>query len=228
MKELVQYLAKSLVNDPNAVEVNETDARRHRRIRAQSRQGRPWPSDRPARPHGEIDPHAAQRCRFQKQPQSHPGNRRRKVTCSQAAPMAEPSVPLGEIVTTHGLDGWLKLNPFNSDTAVLVAGRKVYLDRGDARAKLELAADARPIQEAILDQTARHRSHRTSPALVGRDVIRGRERARTARSWTILSLPSDRLRGLSTKTARASVSSHPCYRPPGTTSWSSRKPKKNF
>lgn len=64
--------------------------------------------------------------------------------------MAEPTVPLGEIVTTHGLDGRLKLNPFNSDTALLAAGLKVYLDRGDAHAELELAADARPIKNQFL------------------------------------------------------------------------------
>ena len=55
--------------------------------------------------------------------------------------MAEPLVPLGEIVATHGLDGWLKLNPFNLDTAALSAGRRVYLDLGDAHAKLELEAE---------------------------------------------------------------------------------------
>jgi len=71
------------------------------------------------------------------------------VTCSQAAP-AEPTVPLGAIATTHGLDGRLKLNPFNFDTAVLVAGRRVYLDLGDAHAELELAADARPIKNQFL------------------------------------------------------------------------------
>lgn len=41
--------------------------------------------------------------------------------------MAERLVPLGEIVTTHGLDGWLKLNPFNADTKALVAGGEVFL-----------------------------------------------------------------------------------------------------
>ena len=64
--------------------------------------------------------------------------------------MAEPSVPIGEIATTHGLDGRLKLNPFNYDTAVLVAGRKVYLDLDDGHAELELAADAQPIKNQFL------------------------------------------------------------------------------
>ena len=50
--------------------------------------------------------------------------------------MAEQRVPLGDIATTHGLDGWLKLNAFNTDTAILVAGRSVYLDLGDITHKL--------------------------------------------------------------------------------------------
>lgn len=64
--------------------------------------------------------------------------------------MAELAVPLGEIATTHGLDGRVKLNPFNFDTATLLAGRKVYLDLGDAHAELELAADARAIKNQFL------------------------------------------------------------------------------
>ena len=43
--------------------------------------------------------------------------------------MAEPFVPLGEIVTTHGLDGWLKLNPFNRQTTTLAAGVEVLLKK---------------------------------------------------------------------------------------------------
>ena len=64
--------------------------------------------------------------------------------------MAEQRVPLGEIATTHGLDGWLKLNAFNSDTATLVAGRSVYLDLGESQATLELAADAKPFKKQFL------------------------------------------------------------------------------
>ena len=40
--------------------------------------------------------------------------------------MARTAVPLGEIVATHGLDGWLKLNPFNPDTAALRREREVF------------------------------------------------------------------------------------------------------
>lgn len=72
------------------------------------------------------------------------------MTCSAAAPMVEPAVALGEIATTHGLDGRVKLNPFNFDTTILVAGRKVYLNLGDTHAELELAADATPIKNQFL------------------------------------------------------------------------------
>jgi 16S rRNA processing protein RimM len=43
--------------------------------------------------------------------------------------MVDHSVPLGEIVATHGLDGWLKLNPFNPDSSVLSAGVEVCLEK---------------------------------------------------------------------------------------------------
>ncbi len=43
--------------------------------------------------------------------------------------MAESIVPLGKIVTTHGLNGWLKLNPFNLDTTVLASGTEVILEK---------------------------------------------------------------------------------------------------
>jgi 16S rRNA processing protein RimM len=50
--------------------------------------------------------------------------------------MADPLVPLGEIVTTHGLNGWLKLNPFNLDSTALVSGVEVILEKtGERRAQ---------------------------------------------------------------------------------------------
>ena len=64
--------------------------------------------------------------------------------------MAAPAVPLGVIATTHGLNGWLKLNPYNPGTAVLAAGRQVHLVRGDACADLQLAADAKSIKNQFL------------------------------------------------------------------------------
>lgn len=52
--------------------------------------------------------------------------------------MAEPLVPLGEIVTTHGLDGWLKLKPFNPDTTALSSGVKVVLEAAGRPASFEI------------------------------------------------------------------------------------------
>jgi 16S rRNA processing protein RimM len=54
--------------------------------------------------------------------------------------MAEPIVPLGEIVTTHGLNGWLKLNPFNASTTALASGVEVVLEKSGARLIFQLEA----------------------------------------------------------------------------------------
>ncbi len=54
--------------------------------------------------------------------------------------MAEPFVPLGKLVTTHGLDGWLKLNPFNPDTTVFVPGAEVVLERAGDRSNMAIEA----------------------------------------------------------------------------------------
>ena len=54
--------------------------------------------------------------------------------------MVERLVPLGEIVATHGLDGWLKLNPFNPQTPRLAAGRAVVLEKADECFSHELEA----------------------------------------------------------------------------------------
>jgi 16S rRNA processing protein RimM len=43
--------------------------------------------------------------------------------------VSERLVPLGEIVTTHGLDGWLILNPFNSETTALSSRQVVFLQK---------------------------------------------------------------------------------------------------
>ena len=56
--------------------------------------------------------------------------------------MAEPIVPLGEIVATHGLKGWLKLNPFNPTTTTLSPGAQVILDKTGSRSVYELEASS--------------------------------------------------------------------------------------
>jgi 16S rRNA processing protein RimM len=57
--------------------------------------------------------------------------------------MAEPFVPLGEIVATHGLAGWLKLQPFNPDMSTLSAGVEIVLERSGERSAHEIEAISR-------------------------------------------------------------------------------------
>ena len=47
-------------------------------------------------------------------------------------------IPYGEIVTTHGLDGWLKLNSFNPETTALSSIGKIYVEKGGISAEYEL------------------------------------------------------------------------------------------
>jgi 16S rRNA processing protein RimM len=54
--------------------------------------------------------------------------------------MAEPFVPLGEFVTTHGLAGWLKLNPFNPDTTALVPGTQVFVENTGGQSSMAIEA----------------------------------------------------------------------------------------
>ena len=44
--------------------------------------------------------------------------------------MSERLVPLGEIVTTHGIEGWLKLKPYNSQTTTLESNQAIFLEKG--------------------------------------------------------------------------------------------------
>lgn len=52
--------------------------------------------------------------------------------------MAEPFVPLGQIVTTHGLEGWMKLHAFNPNTAALSTGVKVMLESPEHRSQFTI------------------------------------------------------------------------------------------
>ena len=54
--------------------------------------------------------------------------------------MSERLVPLGEIVTTHGIDGWLKLKPFNPQTTSLFSAREVFLEKNETRSTYEIEA----------------------------------------------------------------------------------------
>jgi 16S rRNA processing protein RimM len=58
-------------------------------------------------------------------------------------------VALGEIVTTHGIAGWLKLNPYNFASPLLSALGQVILEKDGTRAAVELAS-TRPHRRQIL------------------------------------------------------------------------------
>jgi 16S rRNA processing protein RimM len=44
-------------------------------------------------------------------------------------PVSEPLIPLGEIVTTHGIAGWLKLKPHNPRSTTLIPTLEVWLEK---------------------------------------------------------------------------------------------------
>ena len=57
--------------------------------------------------------------------------------------MSERLIPLGEIVATHGLEGWLKIQPFNPQSTALDSGREVFVHREGTRCPHQLE-DKRP------------------------------------------------------------------------------------
>jgi 16S rRNA processing protein RimM len=59
-------------------------------------------------------------------------------------------VPLGKIVATHGLDGWLKLNPFNPETAAFDSIREITLDQNGARSAHELESSKRHAHQILV------------------------------------------------------------------------------
>jgi 16S rRNA processing protein RimM len=63
--------------------------------------------------------------------------------------MAEQLVPLGEIVATHGLDGWVKFHPFNVDGDTLGAGLQVFLAKADRQALYEIES-SKPHKNQLL------------------------------------------------------------------------------
>ncbi len=54
--------------------------------------------------------------------------------------MAERLVPLGEIVATHGLKGWLKVNRFNPASTALVSGAAVSVENSGNQSVHEIEA----------------------------------------------------------------------------------------
>jgi len=49
-------------------------------------------------------------------------------------------IALGEIVATHGIEGWLKLNPYNPDSPTLLSTQKIVLENDGVRSAQRLQA----------------------------------------------------------------------------------------
>jgi 16S rRNA processing protein RimM len=64
-------------------------------------------------------------------------------------PVSEQLVPIGEVVTTHGLDGWLKFNPFNRETTALTSAHCLLLEREGSRSSHELES-SKPYKSQFL------------------------------------------------------------------------------
>jgi 16S rRNA processing protein RimM len=58
-------------------------------------------------------------------------------------------VALGEIVTTHGIAGWLKLNPYNSESPLLSTVSDVILVKDETHTPVQVES-ARPHRRQIL------------------------------------------------------------------------------
>jgi 16S rRNA processing protein RimM len=54
--------------------------------------------------------------------------------------VSERLVPLGEIVTTHGINGWLKLKPYNPRTTLLNSTLEIWLEKDEARSLHQIEA----------------------------------------------------------------------------------------
>lgn len=63
--------------------------------------------------------------------------------------MPDGIVPLGEIVTTHGIAGWLKLNPYNFESPLLSTLSDVILVKDETRTAVQVES-ARPHRRQIL------------------------------------------------------------------------------
>jgi 16S rRNA processing protein RimM len=83
--------------------------------------------------------------------------------------VTERLIPLGEVVTTHGLDGWLKVNPFNPDTTAFETAREVFLERNGV-ARQRLLAASRPHHRQILIKLDGVDSIEAAQSLIGAQV----------------------------------------------------------
>jgi 16S rRNA processing protein RimM len=63
--------------------------------------------------------------------------------------VSEPLIPLGKIVTTHGIAGWLKLKPYNPRSTTLMPTLEVWLEKQGARSAHAIEA-SRPYKGQFL------------------------------------------------------------------------------
>ena len=59
-------------------------------------------------------------------------------------------MPVGGIVATHGLLGWLKVNPFNLETTVLTAGRQLIVEKQGQRTPHEIESSKQNKRQILI------------------------------------------------------------------------------
>ena len=84
--------------------------------------------------------------------------------------MVDHSVPLGEIVATHGLDGWLKLNPFNPNSSALSTGVEVCLERS-GRQSIHQLESSKPHKRQFLIKLRGVDSINAAQLLIGSTLL---------------------------------------------------------
>ena len=84
--------------------------------------------------------------------------------------MVDHSVPLGEIVATHGLDGWLKLNPFNPNSSALSTGVEVCLEKSGQQSLHQLES-SKPHKRQFLIKLRGVDSINTGQPLIGSTLL---------------------------------------------------------
>jgi 16S rRNA processing protein RimM len=68
--------------------------------------------------------------------------------------VSERFVPVGEIVTTHGIAGWLRFKAYNPETNLLTAPLAIWLEKDGARSMHEIEA-SRPHRNQFLLKLSR-------------------------------------------------------------------------
>jgi 16S rRNA processing protein RimM len=64
--------------------------------------------------------------------------------------VTEQLVPVGEIVATHGLLGWLKVNPFNPETTAIAGDRQLILEKDGRRTGQQLESSKRNKRQILI------------------------------------------------------------------------------